>query len=83
MQAHRSVSRCESKNGKIAKTLVGATAFIGLGGYIYFSGKAQIAQNQKLLARRTGGMGSVRARMFGTVVLSSSFAAMGLYRLIN
>ena len=63
--------------------LVGATAFVGLGGYIYFSGKAQIAQNQKLLARKSGSMGSVKARMFGTVVLSSSFVAMGLYRLVN
>lgn len=61
----------------------GATAFIGLGAYIYLSGKNQLAQKAQVLARKNGTIGGLRGRMAGTILLSSSFVGMGLYRLVN
>lgn len=58
--------------------------FIGLGAYVYFSGKSQLAQRGQVLARgKSGWFGGVRARMAGTVVLAGSFVGMGVYRLVN
>jgi hypothetical protein len=61
---------------------LGASAFIGLGAYIYFSGRSQLSQKAEILAKR-GGLGGMRGRMAGTILLSSSFVGMGLYRLVN
>ncbi|KAK4694117.1 hypothetical protein P7C71_g3413, partial [Lecanoromycetidae sp. Uapishka_2] len=63
--------------------LTGAAAFIGLGGYIWFSGKRQLAERSDIIAKRGGVLGGLRARVAGTAILSSTFVGMGLYRLIN
>ncbi|KAL2045171.1 hypothetical protein N7G274_002252 [Stereocaulon virgatum] len=73
----------EDKDDCLACRLTGAAAFIGLGGYIYYSGKTQIAARSKEIARKSGSLGSVRARMMGSGLLSLSFVGMGLYRLVN
>ncbi len=62
---------------------VGASVFIGLGASIYFSGKSQLSQKTQILAKKRGTLGGMRGRMAGTIILSSSFVGMGLYRLIN
>lgn len=68
---------------KEAKKPLGAAAFIGLGGYIWFSGKRQLAERNHILAKKGGAFGGLRARVAGTAILSSAFVGMGLYRLIN
>ncbi|KAL2051871.1 hypothetical protein ABVK25_007786 [Lepraria finkii] len=73
----------EDKDDCLACRLTGAAAFIGLGGYIYYSGKTQLTARRNEIARKSGGMGGVRARMMGTGLLSLSFVGMGLYRLVN
>lgn len=62
---------------------VGAAAFIGLGSYIWFSGKRQLAERSHIIAKRGGALGGLRARVVGTALLSSTFVGMGIFRLIN
>ena len=62
---------------------VGASAFIGLGGYVYFSGKSQLDKQAQLIARKGGSVTGVKRRIFATGILSLSFIGMGVYRLIN
>ncbi|MCJ1273938.1 hypothetical protein MMC21_001731 [Puttea exsequens] len=60
--------------------LTGAAAFIGLGGYIFYSGQKEIAKNNKMIAKKGG---NLRLRLAGIGMLASSFVGMGLYRLAN
>lgn len=61
----------------------GASAFIGLGAYIYLSGKQHLQDHGHVTARKSGSMGGVRMRLRGLALLSSTFVGMGVYRLIN
>ena len=60
----------------------GASAFIGLGAYVFFSGRQALKERGHIIARQNG-MGGVKWRLRGIALLSSSFVGMGLYRLVN
>lgn len=60
----------------------GASAFIGLGAYVYYSGQQGLKERGHMIARQSG-MGGVKWRLRGIALLSSSFIGMGLYRLVN
>lgn len=60
----------------------GASAFIGLGAYVYYSGKQGLKERGHIIARQSG-MGGLRWRLRGLALLSSSLVGMGLYRLVN
>lgn len=72
----------EDKDDCLSCRLVGASAFIGLGAYVYWSGRQALKDRGHLIAQQ-GGMVGVKGRLRGIALLSSSFVGMGLYRLVN
>ena len=60
----------------------GASAFIGLGAYVFYSGREALKERGQNIAKQNG-MGGVKWRLRGIALLSSSFVGMGLYRLVN
>lgn len=60
----------------------GASAFIGLGAYTYYTGQQGLKERAHIIAKQ-GGMGGLRWRLGGIALLSSTFVGMGLYRLVN
>ena len=60
----------------------GASAFVGLGAYIYFSGHKALKERGHIIVKQRGA-GSLRWRVRGIALLASSFVGMGLYRLVN
>ena len=60
----------------------GASAFIGLGGYVYYSGKQGLKERGHMITRQSG-LGGLKWRLRGIALLSSTFVGMGLYRLVN
>ena len=62
--------------------ITGASAFIGLGGYVYYSGKQGLKERGHMIARQSG-LGGLKWRLRGIALLSSTFVGMGLYRLVN
>ena len=60
----------------------GASAFVGLGAYIYFSGRKALKERGHIIAKQRGAVG-MQWRLRGIVLLSSTFVSMGLYRLVN
>ena len=60
----------------------GASAFGGLGAYVYFSGQRALRERGHIIAKQMGA-GSLKWRLRGIALLSSSFVGMGLYRLVN
>ena len=77
------VSKTTLLQGSIFLTYIkGASAFIGLGGYVYYSGKQALKERGHLIARQSGLRG-LKWRLRGIALLSSTFVGMGLYRLVN
>jgi hypothetical protein len=61
---------------------MGATAFIGLGTYSYFSGHAQLKQQQAQILK-SGSMFGMKSRQAGITGMAVTLVGMGLYRLVN
>ncbi|KAL9137257.1 MAG: hypothetical protein Q9175_001539 [Cornicularia normoerica] len=72
----------EDKDDCLSCRLVGASAFIGLGAYVYYSAKQGLKERGHIIAGQSG-LGGVKWRLRGIALLSSSFVGMGLYRLVN
>jgi len=72
----------EDRDDCLSCRLVGASAFIGLGAYTYYSGKQGLKERGHIIAKQSG-MGGLKWRLRGIALLSSSFVGMGLYRLVN
>ncbi|CAF9933944.1 hypothetical protein IMSHALPRED_009531 [Imshaugia aleurites] len=72
----------EDRDDCLSCRLIGASAFIGLGAYVYYSGQQGLKERGHMIARQSG-MGGVKWRLRGIALLSSSFIGMGLYRLVN
>ena len=66
----------------LLKQATGTSAFIGLGAYVYWSGRQALKDRGHLIAKQ-GGMVGVKGRIRGIALLSASFVGMGLYRLVN
>ncbi|KAL3424291.1 hypothetical protein PVAG01_03572 [Phlyctema vagabunda] len=62
--------------------VTGATAFIGLGAYSYFSGHSQLKANQAKLLQNKSLFG-MKSRQTGISMISFSLVGLGLYRLFN
>lgn len=62
--------------------VTGAAAFIGLGAYSYFSGHAQLKQQQAKILK-SGAMIGMRSRQMGITGIAMSLVGMGLWRLVN
>lgn len=62
--------------------LTGSAAFLGLGGYVYWSGSRALNERRAEMIKKGARVG-LRGRMAGLTILSSSLAALGIYRLIN
>ena len=60
----------------------GASAFIGLGAYVYYTGQQGLKERGHIIAKQSG-TGALRWRLRGLALLSSTFVGMGLYRLVN
>ncbi|TVY14410.1 hypothetical protein LARI1_G008244 [Lachnellula arida] len=62
--------------------VMGASAFIALGGYTYFSGHAQLkAQQAKILASKS--MFGIKSRQAGITSIALTLAGMGFWRMVN
>ncbi|PSS27331.1 hypothetical protein M430DRAFT_38113 [Amorphotheca resinae ATCC 22711] len=62
--------------------VTGATAFIGLGAYSYFSGHSQLkAQEAKILQSKS--LFGMKSRQAGITTIALSLVGMGLWRLVN
>lgn len=62
--------------------VTGAAAFIGLGAYSYFSGHAQLRQQEAKILK-SGSMLGIRSRQMGITGIAASLLGLGLYRLVN
>jgi hypothetical protein len=62
--------------------VTGAAAFIGLGAYSYFSGHAQLRQQEAKILK-SGTMFGIRSRQMGITGIAMSLVGLGLYRLVN
>lgn len=62
--------------------ITGASAFLALGAYTYYSGTTQLQARQAEILK-SGSRFGMRARGGGVVGLSAVLAGMGLYRLVN
>jgi Domain of unknown function (DUF4536) len=62
--------------------VTGAAAFIGLGAYSYFSGRAQLRQQEAKILK-SGTMFGIRSRQIGITGIAMSLVSLGLYRLVN
>jgi len=61
---------------------LGAAAFIGLGGYTYFSGHAQLkAQQAKILQSKS--MFGMKSRQAGITSIALALAGMGFWRMVH
>jgi hypothetical protein len=61
---------------------IGAAAFIGLGGYTYFSGHAQLkAQQAKIIQSKS--LFGMKSRQAGISTIALTLAGMGFWRLVN
>ncbi|RDW91252.1 hypothetical protein BP5796_02417 [Coleophoma crateriformis] len=62
--------------------VTGATAFIGLGVYSYFSGSNQLKLNHAKIVQSKSLFG-VQSRQAGISMIALSLIGMGMYRLVN
>ena len=60
----------------------GASAFIGLGAYSYFSGKHQLRLQQTAILKSKSRFG-IPSRQAGIATIAATFVGMGIWRLIN
>ena len=63
-------------------TSLGASAFIGLGAYSYFSGKHQLRQQRDSILKSRSLFG-MKARQAGITGIASVLVGLGVWRLIN
>jgi hypothetical protein len=64
------------------KFYLGATAFIGLGAYSYFSGHSQLkAQSAKIAQSKS--LFGMKSRQAGITGIALTLAGMGFWRLVN
>ncbi|KAH8685666.1 hypothetical protein BGZ60DRAFT_522950 [Tricladium varicosporioides] len=62
--------------------VIGATAFMGLGAYTYYSGHSQLkSQHAKILASKS--IFGIKSRQAGITTIALSLAGLGFYRLVN
>ncbi|KAI9671926.1 MAG: hypothetical protein M1817_002343 [Caeruleum heppii] len=62
--------------------VMGASAFIGLGAYSYFSGRHQLRQQQAAIVKSGSRLG-LQARQTGITGIAMSLVGMGIWRLVN
>lgn len=65
-----------------ADRVLGATAFIGLGAYSYFSGTQQLQKQQTAILKSKSRFG-MKSRQAGIVGIAAAFVGMGFWRLVN
>lgn len=61
---------------------LGATAFIGLGTYSYFSGHAQLKANEAQILKSKSLFG-MKSRQAGISTIALTLVGMGIWRLVN
>ncbi|KAL7273080.1 hypothetical protein RUND412_004090 [Rhizina undulata] len=59
--------------------VIGSAAFIGLGGYTYWSGLAQLKKQEEVILR-SGSRWGIGARRLGIHGIAAGMIGMGLYR---
>lgn len=62
--------------------LSGATTFVGLGGFTYFTGHRQLRQQQATILKSGSRLG-MAPRRAGITIMSMGMAGIGIYRLFN
>lgn len=68
--------------GYLLTNITGSTAFVSMGGYVYFSGMQQLRQRSKLIEASTSKY-KLASRQAGIVSLSATLVGLGIYRMLN
>jgi hypothetical protein len=76
------LSRDKSDYDCLPCRVTGAAALIGLGTYSYFSGNAQLKQQEAKILK-SGSIFGMRTRKLGIRGVALSLVGMGLWRLVN
>lgn len=76
------IEREKAKYDCLPCRITGAAALIGLGAYSYFSGNAQLKQQETKILK-SGSMFGMRTRQLGVRGIALSLVGMGLWRLVN
>ena len=63
-------------------SILGGSAFIGLGAYSYFSGLNHLERNQAAILK-SGSRFGLQSRRTGLAGIALAFVGMGVYRLMN
>lgn len=66
----------------LTNIIEGATTFVGLGGFTYYTGHAQLRQSEAMILKSGSKLG-MAPRRAGITAMSIGMAAIGLYRLVN
>ncbi len=61
---------------------IGASAFMGLGFYSYFSGRHQLQQQQNAILK-SGSRFGMKTRQAGITTIAAALVGMGFWRLVN
>ncbi|QDS67897.1 hypothetical protein FKW77_008233 [Venturia effusa] len=67
---------------RLTDSAAGAATFVGLGGFTYVTGHAQLRKSQAQILKSGSRMG-MAPRRAGITFMSIGMAAIGLYRLVN
>lgn len=70
------------QNLELMDIILGASTFVGLGGFTYFTGHAQLRQQQATILKSGSKLG-MAPRRAGITIMSMGMAAIGMYRLVN
>ncbi len=62
--------------------VTGAAAFMGLGAYSYYSGHAQLRQQEAKILK-SGSMFGIKSRQMGITGIALTLFGVGFYRLVN
>lgn len=62
--------------------VIGSTAFVSMGGYVYFSGMQQLRQRSKVIESSPSKY-KLASRQLGIVSLSATLVGLGIYRMLN
>lgn len=72
----------DKKDNCLSCRVTGAAAFIGLGAYSYFSGHAQLRQQEAKILKSGKRLG-MKSRQMGITGIAMSLVGLGLYRFVN
>jgi hypothetical protein len=79
---HKTLAQDKVGDDCLPCRVIGASAFIGLGAYSYFSGHSQLKQQEAEIIKSAKLLG-MKSRRAGITGIALSLLGVGVYRLVN